>query len=68
LSDENWDRWFKRRRWPFGIEEIFRDMEEMMHRQLGSSLKQHLRILSEKEHCQTVQKYVNGDLLSMDTA
>jgi len=40
LPDEFWDRWFRRRRWPFfggdffkHIDEIFREMEEMMGRE-----------------------------------
>jgi len=40
LSDEYWDRWFRRRRWPFSrgsifgdIDEVFREMEEMMRKQ-----------------------------------
>jgi HSP20 family protein len=40
LSDENWDRWFRRRRRPFfgrnifgDIDDVFREMEEAMRRQ-----------------------------------
>jgi len=40
LSDEGWDRWFRRRRWPFferfffrDIDEVFREIEEMMERE-----------------------------------
>jgi len=45
LSDEYWDRWFRRGRFPFfrrsfdDIEEIFREMEEMMERELGEFSK-----------------------------
>lgn len=41
MSDDYWDRWFGRRRFPFfrgsifsGIDEMFREMEEMMRREL----------------------------------
>ena len=40
MSDENWDRWFRRRRRPFfgrnifgDIDDVFREMEETMRRQ-----------------------------------
>jgi len=40
LSDEDWERWSRRRRWPFrggffgDVDEVFREMEEMMERDL----------------------------------
>lgn len=41
MSDEYWDRWFGRRRFPFfkggifsGIDEMFREMEEMMRKEI----------------------------------
>jgi len=40
LADDYWNRWFERRRWPFlrgdifsHIDEMFREMEEMMRRE-----------------------------------
>ena len=40
MSDERWDRWSRRRRWPFfrgffpeDSDEVFREMEEMMERE-----------------------------------
>lgn len=40
MSDEYWDRWFGRRRWPFfrrfffeDVDEVFREMQEMMDRE-----------------------------------
>ncbi len=40
MSDEDWERWSRRRRWPFrggffgDVDEVFREMEEMMERDL----------------------------------
>jgi len=41
LVDDYWDRWFRRRRWPFfeenifqGIDRMFREMEEIMRKEL----------------------------------
>jgi len=46
LADEYWDRWFRRRRWPFfgrsifrDIDEMFRQMEEIMKREFEDLLK-----------------------------
>jgi len=41
LADEYSDRWFGRRRWPFfsDMDEVFREMEEMMQRQLEEFYK-----------------------------
>jgi len=46
LADEYWDRWFRRRRWPFfggspfqDIDQMFREMEEMMKKEFEDLLK-----------------------------
>ena len=46
MSEEVWSRWFRRRRWPFffggsfrDIDEVFREMEEMMEREFGELSK-----------------------------
>lgn len=41
MSDEDWDRWFRKRRRPFfgNLDEVFREMEEMMEREFREFTK-----------------------------
>jgi HSP20 family protein len=44
LSEDWWPRWFRRGRWPFfrgfgDIDDVFREMEEMMEREFGELAK-----------------------------
>jgi len=45
LADDYWDRWFRRRRWPFfegsifqDIDQMFREIEEIMRKELSKTI------------------------------